>query len=299
MKRMVSLALALLICFSLCACGAESQEDVAGTYWYVSGIDRADSIWLHDDYTYDRGFEKGTYKVERNKIYLHRDNSSNSTTTLVKQGDVYYIESSNFGPSFEPMKNEYGQTVTFSKEGRIDHTFSWSNYSDIDHLRAYDLVLCSDGTFTLEELAVKNGDALNAESNIKEGTYTFENSLLTLIGDDFACYLVCTEEGITRNVYKKYSANEMKENLLGKWTNEWEVEELPSYEFLEDGTLMRYHTSGDTTYTYEVTADGSITCVGSEGSDTITIAYRIEDGRMELIINEPWFMDPWVPLVKK
>lgn len=296
-KKIFAIVLVLALSLSLCACGAEPQENVAGAYWYVSGIDYTENdttIVLNDDFTYDRGYEKGTYKVDHNKIYLHRDNNSNSTTTLVKQGDVYYVES-----SFEPMKDEYGRTVTFSKDGGIDHTFSWSDYSDKSNVRYYDLVLCGDGTFTFEMLTVKNGDVMNTESNVEGGTYSFENNILIIAGKNFEWYFVCTEEGITREVYKKYTSDEIKEKLLGKWNNVWEVEELPSYEFLEDGTLMRYHESGDTAYTYEIVADGTIKCVGSDGSDAIKFGYYFDNGSFVMNISEPWFMEPWVPFVKE
>lgn len=266
MKRTISLALVFVLCLSLCACGTESQEDVAGAYYYVSGIgEDSSTIYLNDDFTYDGHEEKGTYKAGRNKIFLHRNNNSDSTTTLVKQGDVYYVES-----SFEPIKDEYGQTVTFSKEGRIDHTFSWSKY-DTGLGADTDLVLRKDGTFTMEMTELTETELVRSEL---EGTYSLENSILTLTGEDFTFYFVCTEEGITRKVYKKYTSEEIKDELLGYWKNGREGEIL-GCEFLEDGTVIKYTSSGTTTYTYEIMEDGSINCVGSDGSDPLTLRYFV------------------------
>ena len=296
MKRMVTFVLALLICFSLCACGAETQENVTGAYYYVSGIDYTKNdatIILNDDFTYDRGYEKGTYKVDRNKIFLHCDNNSNSTTTLVKQGDVYYVEA-----SFEPMKDDYGRTVAFSEEGRINYTFQWHTIGEKDP-KYTDIILREDGSFTAEERIIRNNDIFNMSTNTQEGTYSFENSILTLNGKNFTRYWVCTEDGFTTEVYKKYTPDQIKGKLLGKWNNVWEVEELPSYEFLEDGTLIRYHASGDTTYTYEIMEDGLVKCEGSAGSETIQVGYSFNNGCFVMSISEPWFMEPWVQFVKE
>jgi len=201
----MSLALVFVLCLSLCACGGTSQEDVAGAYVYASGVydslgdeHEGDNLLLHGDFTYDWGSEKGTYMVSRNKILLTNKYSSDVSAILVQQGDFCYVES-----SFEPIENDYGQTVTFSKEGRIAHEFKWRQTVNSKSTN-YTLSLCEDGTFTLEELS--SYDHLNYTSNVREGTYSLENNILTLTAGDVAYYFVCTEEGITKEVYKKYTA---------------------------------------------------------------------------------------------
>lgn len=200
MKKILAMVLALVMCLSLCACGDASQKDVAGAYVYASGVydgdaHEGDNLLLHGDFTYDWGSEKGTYKVSRNKILLTNKYSSDVSATLVKQGDFCYVES-----SFEPIENDYGQTVTFSKEGRIAHEFEWHKVAGSKSIR-YSLSLCEDGTFTLKENSY-NVSFTNYTSNVREGTYSLENNILVLTAEDITYYFVCTEEGINKEVYK-------------------------------------------------------------------------------------------------
>lgn len=192
MKKILAMVLALVMCLSLCACGSASKEDVVGTYAYASGIyDDAhvgDTLSLHDDFTYDWDHEQGTYKISGNKIVL--TSKDDDTTRLVTQGDICYFE------RFTPLENDYGQTVAFSKEGRINLTLHWQYGYNANY---YHLTLCDDGSFTL----------WNDWKEI-EGTYALENNILTLTGEDVTYYLVCTKDGITKDVFKKQTSETVK-----------------------------------------------------------------------------------------
>lgn len=228
MKKFLSMVLTLVLCLSLCACGSASKENVVGTYAYASGIydgvdHEGDTLSLHDDFTYDWGGEKGTYKISGNKIVL--TSKYNRTTTLVKQGDFIYYE------VFESIEDDYGQTKTFSKEGRINHKFQWwvmYNNQKSDTTR---LTLREDGSFTFD-VRTQTGPGYDNvyTSNEFEGTYSLENNILTLTGEDVTYYLVCTNEGITQYVLKKQSSETVRGNVDGPV-------EAPIEEYFEEGPV--------------------------------------------------------------
>ena len=284
MKKVISLLLALFLCLSLCGCGEKPSEDVAGTYLYVSRLADGHSIWLHPDYAYDSAdFGRGTYIVDRNKIVLQHNNNSSDTTTLVKHGDFYCLE------LFEPLKDPYGRIVTFSKDGRVNHHISWiGNSLSGTTLRTHEteLTFRDDGTFKLVE-------ALYEDSEVEyyyeyEGTYTLEGDILTFTNDDIIFYLLYTEKGISRHVYKKYTIDEVKRELAGNWQAEVDEGESVAYTFNEDGTVIQHTSSGDFTYTYEIPEDGPIKCVSSDGSNIIVLDYDWLNGRFRVFVHEPW-----------
>lgn len=220
MKKALSIILVIVLCLSLCACGEESNEDVVGTYAYASGIydsyDHAgDTLSLHDDFSYDWGSEKGTYKVSGNKILLTNRFASDVSTTLIKQGDFCY------GEYLAPIVDDYGRTVTFSEEGRIEHWFRWSKIDD-NLYDTYDLTLYEDGSFyLLTSLDKKDG---SSDLSKIEGTYSLENNILTLTSDNVVYYLVCTNDGITKNVFKKQSDETVKRGGVERPADEVPVE---------------------------------------------------------------------------
>ena len=114
--------------------------------------------------------------------------------------DICYLES-----SLHPLKNDYGQPVTFSKEGRINHKFYWPAYEG-NNGASYRLTLCEDGSFTL---TVRSSMRLEIE-----GTYSLENNILTLTSGDSTYYFVCTKDGFTKSVYKKFTTEAVKYWLI-------------------------------------------------------------------------------------
>lgn len=207
MKKILAMVLALVLCLSLCACGSASKEDVVGTYAYASGIyddvgHEGDTLSLHDDFTYDWGSEKGTYKISGNKIVL--TSKYDITNTLVKQGDFIYYE------DFESIVDDYGRTKTFSKEGRISHRFWWMKLYNSHKYDSTHLTLREDGSFTFDVTTTTNLEHVVYESNEFEGTYSLENNILTLTGEDVTYYLVYTNEGITQYVLKKQTSETVK-----------------------------------------------------------------------------------------
>lgn len=206
MKKVLAMVLVLALCLALGACGSSSEEDVVGTYAYASGIysgaiGEGDTLSLHDDFTYDWGYERGTYKVSGNKIVL-TNSHGNRVTTLIKQGDFCYSE------NLEPIVDDYGRTITFSKEGRIEHWFRWSKLESNNVFDSYDLTLYENGSFYL--LTALDRNSVDYSLSKIEGNYSLENNILTLTSEDVTYYLVCTNEGITKYVFKKQSSETVK-----------------------------------------------------------------------------------------
>lgn len=286
MKKTISLLLALVLCLSLCACGAEPQENVAGKYLCVSEMIGYDApIILNDDFTYDSlDFEKGTYKVGRNEIVLQHNNDSSQTTTLVKCGDFYYLKG-----TIIPLKDEYGQTVHFSKEGTINYSITLSEIGS-----KYDVTLTfhEDGTFVIRD-EYKNG------YDEYPGTYTLEEEILTLTDENSIYYLVCTEDGISKRVFKRYTIEDIKRQLMGKWQGIVDESDSIGYTFREDGTAVRHSSSGDSTYTYEVLEDWTIECVGSDSDDVVVIGCGFSDGILNIGISDASSDFGWIPFVKE
>ena len=285
MKKIVSLVLVVVICMSLCACGAETPEDISGTYLYVARVGDGYPIWLHPDLTYDSTrFERGTYIVNRNKIVLQHNNDNSDTTTLVKYGDFYCLE------VFEPLQDAYGRTVTFSKDGRANHHISWSNRllgGTSRRDKKTELIFREDGTFILVE-------ALYVDDQVDyyyeyEGTYTLEDSILTFKSDDIIFYLLYTEKGISRQVYKRYTMDDVKRELMGRWSTNADNVEIVGYTFSEDGTAVQHTPSGDFSYTYELLENGIINCVSSPDGKVIMLQYEWLNDRLRVSeIEEPW-----------
>lgn len=110
---------------------------------------------------------------------------------------------------FEPIVDDYGRTKAFSKEGRIEHSFSWHKHeSDNVFFYSYYLTLYENGSFYLLMSLDKNG--VNESLSKIEGNYTLENNILTLTSEDVTYYLVCTNEGITQYVLKKQTSETVK-----------------------------------------------------------------------------------------
>lgn len=283
-KNVISLILVLVMCLSLCACGAQTPEDVAGTYLYVSKLGSGYPFWLNADSTYDSShWGRGTYTVDRNKIVLHQNNNETKTTTLVKYGDFYCL------PTFEPLKDNYGRTVTFSKDGRINHYISWSSSGILVNTREAhktELTFREDGTFQLVE-AFYRDDQLK-QRNEHEGTYELEDNILTFTCDDFIFYLLYTEKGLSRHVYKRYTMDDTKNALIGRWQSDVDEGESLAFTFNEDGTAIQQTSSGDIKYTYDILEGGQIDCTGSDGSH-IMLQYGWSGGRLFMYIDEePW-----------
>ena len=121
----------------------------------------------------------------------------NDTTTLVKQGDICYLN------TFIPLENDYGQAVTFSKEGRINHEVRFYSYEGYKS-ESYHLTLSEDGSFRLYR------SVNSTPSGEIKGTYSLESNILTLTSEDATYYLVCSKEGITKDVFKKYTTDTEK-----------------------------------------------------------------------------------------
>ena len=195
-KKIFAMVLVLVMCLSLCACGAETnasietteivETDVSGTYELVSfpnsSTGEIATITLHDDEnaTYDSSdFGRGTYKAINSTIELYYMNQGDATV-LKKCGDYYYLPSST--TTFK-KDTDYGLPISFSEDGKSNQTLTcYGTIGNTSNTSSREMTLKfnEDGTFTLHELRGIPGEHITLKFEYTyEGTYTLDNQILT------------------------------------------------------------------------------------------------------------------------
>ncbi|MBQ9960780.1 MAG: hypothetical protein IJP00_02625 [Firmicutes bacterium] len=177
MKKLLVIALILVMCISLCACGG---GDVAGTYKSVLWDT---SYQLNDNNTYDKTSPKdsGTYETKGSGFALESKDGI-VEEEFSKEGDYYYR--TNLICCFEEDE-AYGIAPAFNDEGKTDQDFV-AYYDTIDSSTyQYDVLILqleSDGTFKLRDCERRGYH--QSEGTLYEGTYSLDGKNLNLNCDN-------------------------------------------------------------------------------------------------------------------
>ena len=224
MKRIVTIVLALLLCLSLCACGAD--KNVAGDYecvgFYAGTVYRLTEDGTYDDVTpasvifgeevlEDEAFreeielfnsyrDKGTYEIVEDGFKLTSADGVRSITFREIQDSYYTCWDSRAGYSMTFEKdNDYGKVPTFSKDGKCSQEFEYRDYGkDI----VYVFTLQEDGTFLWSEYDLDDYLREFAITTF-EGTYSLDGSVLTLTSPEQTLIFLYANDTIYTEVYKK------------------------------------------------------------------------------------------------
>lgn len=204
MKKKLLLALASLVCISLCACGGSEPtktEDLVGTYKNVTFLPDS-TFTLNENSTYDRTSpnEKGTYKADSKGGFTLTD-TDDDDTVFAKKDNYYYR--TNLICCFEEDE-DYGLAPTFSDSGLSNQWFCayYDTISD-NKWNVIILQLNEDGTFKLRdcERTMSGGQT---DGTVYEGTYTLNDYLLSLnCADGQTIPFLLIDDKIYFDVYEK------------------------------------------------------------------------------------------------
>ena len=235
MKKALSLILALVMCLSLCACGGNSTgngtagndnadntgnsesettpvlkaEDLAGT-WSQSFWFFTTDLVINSNSTYDYGEDKGTFTIaETNDAVKLTPRFGDSFDTNYKYFNGYlYCTSKSFTKDME-----YGLPFTPDENGRTNQRFNinlseGSQFDPAVVANSIDFRLNDDGTFSIFTSVFRYSSSLGYYFNDKpfntyEGTYKYQNSILTLTYEGVDYPLVVVDGAIYYFTYSK------------------------------------------------------------------------------------------------
>ncbi len=234
MKKALSLILALMLCFTLCACGNEVHTDEEETSTVLETEAEIPTVTIEDlsgTWSQSLWFLTTDLVLNANGTYDYGDNVSKGLATLLEEGTELklaekggddYIYHKNYaiynnyiystGASFSG-DTEYGLPFAPDENGRSNQEF----YDNLDADTRYDpaskcnylnLKLNTDGTFTLSlynyhyatTMGMNVVDTLYSDYT---GTYSYKDSILMLTYDGIDCPLVVVDGKIHYITYTK------------------------------------------------------------------------------------------------
>ncbi len=235
MKKLTLILLAVVMCFSACACQSEDVKTLEGTFtindlvitensnndsssvssdpqtealtienivglWKSANWFFNSTIQINANTTYIYGLEKGTVAIYGERFQLNDTSGMYKTGFACFNGYIYET-----GHSFE-KDTEYGLAFSPDANGRTDQTFNYAiiNVSTIDTSYSANCIfldLDSDGTYTITT-GTRSYSSFKKKEEFK-GTYTYSDSILKLTYNNQAYPFIVDDGIIYFHVFEK------------------------------------------------------------------------------------------------
>ncbi len=215
MKKILAILLTITMCIPLVACGGGKvkAEDLAGT-WSQSLWFLPTELVINDDSTYDYGEEKGTYTLSGNTVSLLRrfgvqeEIDYKYSDGYLYRTSIYAEKDLDYGRPFTPDENGW-TNQQFGIDGEGDENYDLKDFDPAAQDTTLKLSLNDNGTFSITRTlwrynSTYGGYMLDSEPLYTyEGTYKYEDSLLTLTYEDNDYPLVVEDGKIYYITYSK------------------------------------------------------------------------------------------------
>lgn len=213
MKKALSLILTLVLCLSLCACVGSKPitvEELAGT-WTQSLWFFPTTLKLNSNGTFDYGEVRGTFTAtKQGNVNLTPRLTDMRYTSYEYYGGYLYATTAYFEQDME-----YGLSFTPDENGKTNQRFVMNLGEGLEfdpelEATSIEFTLRDDGTFEIFTSVFRYSSSLGSYFNDKpwntyQGTYTYQNNILTLTYEGIAYPLVAKDGRIFYMTYSKHA----------------------------------------------------------------------------------------------